>query len=151
MIRPPPISTRTDTLLPYPTLFRSSEYQPAHDRCPDKGGIFEWNQHLRLRPGISPGQKHERTESEQRGSADGQEKICGRNDGKEVCGEATKPSSSRSAITLRRSEEHTSELQSLMRTSYAVFCLKKKKMTTVESIAKQRRNRETMRSHKNTI
>src|SRR3546814_3782932 len=89
---------------------RFSEYQPAHDRCPDKGGIFEWNQHLRLRPGISPGQKHERTESEQRGSADGQEKICGRNDGK-------------------RSEEHTSELQSLMRSSYAVFCLKTQKQT----------------------
>src|SRR3546814_16138769 len=66
---------------------RFSEYQPAHDRCPDKGGIFEWNQHLRLRPGISPGQKHERTESEQRGSADGQEKICGRNDGKEGRGD----------------------------------------------------------------
>src|SRR3546814_10672739 len=59
---------------------RFSEYQPAHDRCPDKGGIFEWNQHLRLRPGIRP-----------------------------------------------RSEEHTSELQSLMHISYAVLCLKKKK------------------------
>src|SRR3546814_11942996 len=105
MIRRPPRSTRTDTLFPYTTLFRSlsvecskhscfhgrhmrsfspcadkatgddqrcackgrrrqrfSEYPPAHDRCPDKGGIFEWNQQLRLRTGISTGQKHERTE-----------------------------------------------------------------------------------------
>src|SRR3546814_6371516 len=40
------------------------------------------------------------------------------------------PSLSRAAATLGRSEEHTSELQSLMRTSYAVFCLKKKKTDT---------------------
>src|SRR3546814_1219313 len=77
MIRRPPRSTRTDTLFPYTTLFRSHE--------PRDG------QHLRGRPRRSrphPRPRHHRY----------------------------------------RSEEHTSELQSLMRISYAVFCLKKKKI-----------------------
>src|SRR3546814_10528888 len=78
MIRRPPRSTRTDTLFPYTTLFRSPGYKPNHDRAvftmmPEKG-------------------THKMTE-------------------------------------VSRSEEHTSELQSLMRISYAVFCLKKKKKT----------------------
>src|SRR3546814_9206648 len=88
MIRRPPRSTRTDTLFPYTTLFRSvgevpRKAPPAHepqvtppdDRLPDR----------RL--------------------PDHRSKDHG----------------------ARRSEEHTSELQSLMRISYAVFCLKKKK------------------------
>src|SRR3546814_2531231 len=44
----------------------------------------------------------------------------------------------------RRSEEHTSELQSLMRISYAVFCLKKKKHTSNNSLTQQRANKEQM-------
>src|SRR3546814_2036559 len=72
MIRRPPRSTRTDTLFPYTTLFRSGRGQ-LHPQDP-RG---------------DPRQAH-------RGGAD------------------------------QRSEEHTSELQSLMRISYAVFCLKKK-------------------------
>src|SRR3546814_1409184 len=80
MIRRPPRSTRTDTLFPYTTLFRS----PGH----------------RLVAGAD-----RRVE----GGASGGARPC---DGRGA---------------RRRSEEHTSELQSLMRISYAVFCLKKKK------------------------
>src|SRR3546814_5809337 len=77
MIRRPPRSTRTDTLFPYTTLFRSTAVSPKATA-----------------PGSSWGSR--------------------------------KPTSPR---CLGRSEEHTSELQSLMRISYAVFCLKKKNYT----------------------
>src|SRR3546814_4456266 len=91
MIRRPPGSTRTDTLFPYTTLFRSRReglVRPAgafvdHGRGADP---FGRNHHLR-----------------RDGRVDDQ----------------------------TRSEEHTSELQSLMRISYAVFCLKKKMNTAV--------------------
>src|SRR3546814_8247840 len=90
MIRRPPISTRTDTLFPYTTLFRS----PDQGRRPRPAiGLY------RARPDPSPARVR---------AADGQ--LC------HVPHEAG-----------HRSEEHTSELQSLMRISYAVFCLKKKK------------------------
>src|SRR3546814_11767517 len=94
MIRRPPRSTRTDTLFPYPTLFRSVSQRPPQRMlvaapeksphaapsacCPRRGRFLPWG-----------------------GPA--------------------------------RSEEHTSELQSLMRISYAVFCLKKKKKQTRHS------------------
>src|SRR3546814_19887414 len=83
MIRRPPRSTRTDTLFPYTTLFRSG---------------------LRR--------------------ADGQlqQRATGDADGRAGAGRAHRPGPAPD----RRSEEHTSELQSLMRISYAVFCLKKK-------------------------
>src|SRR3546814_8799318 len=77
MIRRPPRSTRTDTLFPYTTLFRSRIQQ--HDRSSGVSGMT----------GFKP--RHRRISGVQ-----------------------------------GRSEEHTSELQSLMRISYAVFCLKKK-------------------------
>src|SRR3546814_1318602 len=93
MIRRPPRSTRTDTLFPYTTLFRSSA-----PRAPG-GWLTRYSR------------RHER----QRLSATS---ASGRASG---CQQGT-PWRSR-----RRSEEHTSELQSLMRISYAVFCLKKKK------------------------
>src|SRR3546814_3830661 len=98
MIRRPPRSTRTDTLFPYTTLFRSEIIHPGQiGRDEDirpraaldllrqrrTGGIGGDNLTLRL---LLPG-------------------------------------------GVRRSEEHTSELQSLMRISYAVFCLKKKNKT----------------------
>src|SRR3546814_9303321 len=81
MIRRPPRSTRTDTLLPYTTLFRSPRlpWSWAANRRPSSARAIRWQR-----------QRH-----------------------------ASPPASS-------RSEEHTSELQSLMRISYAVFCLKKK-------------------------
>src|SRR3546814_14025979 len=86
MIRRPPRSTRTDTLFPYTTLFRSMFVD-----------IFAGIVELVLDVGqIAAGHAH------QVGIA-----LCA--DGED------------------RSEEHTSELQSLMRISYAVFCLKKKK------------------------
>src|SRR3546814_5296083 len=86
MIRRPPRSTRTDTLFPYTTLFRSAQALRAdlesHGRLPDG--------QRRTRPG-------------------------------------------RVRRWPSRSEEHTSELQSLMRISYAVFCLKKKKKTITDT------------------
>src|SRR3546814_12182257 len=94
MIRRPPISTRTDTLFPYTTLFRSVggavRLHPAGAMVADhRVGDTDAGDHLR-------GALHRLFDLH--GSA-------------------------------RRSEEHTSELQSLMRISYAVFCLKKKKKT----------------------
>src|SRR3546814_2634260 len=109
MIRRPPRSTRTDTLFPYTTLFRSAAGMagkaggrgggPAASEVPDR-----WADPGRQTP--SPG----------RGGR-------GRQD-LPVHGHGA-PS---------RSEEHTSELQSLMRISYAVFCLKKKKNKTTYNI-----------------
>src|SRR3546814_6488425 len=105
MIRRPPRSTRTDTLFPYTTLFRSvhakarrrgdKRYSRRARRVRREKGRRSRQSHL-LRASASP--------REQR--------------------------SLRSLRSLRefcsRSEEHTSELQSLMRISYAVFCLNKK-------------------------
>src|SRR3546814_5257899 len=97
MIRRPPISTRTETLFPYTTLFRSRQ-QKRDDDAGD--GETDENRHdlqrlhrpaLRTVPGASA--------------------------------RALPPAGRRRGL---RSEEHTSELQSLMRISYAVFCLKKK-------------------------
>src|SRR3546814_4272102 len=92
MIRRPPRSTRTDTLFPYTTLFRSSSKASA----------------IALMSALS-------------------KKLFG---GRWISTVATMPS------WVTRSEEHTSELQSLMRISYAVFCLKKKNKTTLIKKAK---------------
>src|SRR3546814_1144045 len=84
MIRRPPRSTRTDTLFPYTTLFRSVDYTGS--------GTVVVSSWVYIPPALRTG-----------------------------------------TYTLNvdgRSEEHTSELQSLMRISYAVFCLKKKKIYT---------------------
>src|SRR3546814_7263505 len=92
MIRRPPRSTRTDTLFPYTTLFRSQRLQvdrPVLQRHHQPHGVallVAQEQVLHVAAGQRPAQR----------------------------------------LGLR-SEEHTSELQSLMRISYAVFCLKKKK------------------------
>src|SRR3546814_9523116 len=93
MIRRPPRSTRTDTLLPYTTLVRSAA------------------------GGGGAGYRRRETCSARR--------SCARTAPRRRRGRFH--SWSRSAFTTPRSEEHTSELQSLMRISYAVFCLKKKK------------------------
>src|SRR3546814_2970521 len=95
MIRRPPRSTRTDTLFPYTTLFRSQRSCARRDgpqaeapaTLADKG---------------RPTKERRRVDRTRR------------------------PSMRHAIVTAGRSEEHTSELQSLMRISYAVFCLKKK-------------------------
>src|SRR3546814_6320745 len=96
MIRRPPRSTRTDTLFPYTTLFRSGRSCSRNsfvvdgfpDGCGGSGGV--------------QGDRRRRRRFRHRPPR----------------------------IPSARSEEHTSELQSLMRISYAVFCLKKKKKKT---------------------
>src|SRR3546814_7088579 len=97
MIRRPPRSTRTDTLFPYTTLFRSGVDAEqvvrgqGHHFAPRAVAARSWRQIA----------CHQRKSLAVTGSE-------------------------------RRSEEHTSELQSLMRISYAVFCLKKKKNKTTQ-------------------
>src|SRR3546814_7641482 len=109
MIRRPPRSTRTDTLFPYTTLFRS---------------VLAWS-------GPSSLMRYSGTPSECR-------EVCSCSDVFQ-----SRPAPSDSEVSMRsstsrctnaeaRSEEHTSELQSLMRISYAVFCLKKKKKSYKE-------------------
>src|SRR3546814_8374982 len=104
MIRRPPRSTRTDTLFPYTTLCRSG-LVPVALRQAGTGWDGRRLHQLRLRARRLRG-LHRRT-------------AGGRPDRLPRVGEEN--------ALLRRSEEHTSELQSLMRISYAVFCLKKKK------------------------
>src|SRR3546814_4034598 len=104
MIRRPPRSTRTDTLFPYTTLFRSlkilveaataSLYPASYTPVPYIGRRANAERHAHRPP-------------------------AWRN---------PRPATAR---RWPRSEEHTSELQSLMRISYAVFCLKKKKLNIV--------------------
>src|SRR3546814_1920296 len=95
MIRRPPRSTRTDTLFPYTTLFRSIV----------AAGLQAFAQGLQVAP-VRLGRPAD------------------------------------------RSEEHTSELQSLMRISYAVFCLKKKKQTRGTTKAEITNIRQTMKHHR---
>src|SRR3546814_8728206 len=104
MIRRPPRSTRTDTLFPYTTLFRSGRerHRPSatvsHDRA--SAAILLSDRTILADLGL-------------------------------------------------RSEEHTSELQSLMRISYAVFCLKKKKNTQVQH--HQHIDKRTKNSYKHRV
>src|SRR3546814_14352899 len=106
MIRRPPRSTRTDTLFPYTTLFRSKLPATFRDfRLEWRHGNCNVYQPVKL-SATSP------TKAMLSFSA---------NDRRSDRREQKRPP---------RSEEHTSELQSLMRISYAVFCLKKKKTVT---------------------
>src|SRR3546814_5766612 len=111
MIRRPPRSTRTDTLFPYTTLFRS---------VPHGLPAIVWGHR---RPVLSP-RRQERQEINQRLGGG----VCGsrRYRQQHICGAVVLVLPF--ALLAARSEEHTSELQSLMRISYAVFCLKKKKV-----------------------
>src|SRR3546814_4667666 len=105
MIRRPPSSTRSDTLFPYTTLFRSSF-------CHARGGPPATGR------GHQPRQQGSQTPARLAAAFFSFLKS------RTFCREAP---STTSATERWRSEEHTSELQSLMRISYAVFCLKKKK------------------------
>src|SRR3546814_4505352 len=110
MIRPPPRSTRTDTLFPYTTLFLSPDYRMLRPLLDEFPGIARLaltataDAHTRedilVQLGIPP-------------------------EGMIISG-FDRPN------IRYRSEEHTSELQSLMRISYAVFCLKKKNILKTE-------------------
>src|SRR3546814_2856139 len=115
MRRPPPRSTRTDTLFPYTTLFRSLDVvvdvpvaiqRPHDERQPDdhhpRAGVLGTAQHPR-------------------GLVDPQLSLLLQEHAEAI---------DRDAEADQRSEEHTSELQSLMRISYAVFCLTKKQHDT---------------------
>src|SRR3546814_2217164 len=101
MIRLPPRSTRTDTLFPSTSLFRSGSGGPA-------------------RPAARQAVRAAGRRSGDRADAGALPRALRRSHGEAL---------PRAASEAARSEEHTSELQSLMRNSYAVFCLKKKKKT----------------------
>src|SRR3546814_4468555 len=109
MRRRPPGSTRTDTLFPYTTLFRS---------------------HRRRRAGAAEREQLVGEQVFEALVAGGEEfhgvRLPGASSGSDI---PPNPVGAASAAPAR-SEEHTSELQSLMRISYAVFCLKKKKHTS---------------------
>src|SRR3546814_5147617 len=116
MIRRPPRSTRTDTLFPYTTLFRSCGCLPLAkrallhygaqmmDAAPPRIALFSGNYNY-IRDGANQALNRQ--------------------------------------AEFLRSEEHTSELQSLMRTSYAVFCLKKQK--ALKRIAQNRNHKISTR------
>src|SRR3546814_2365939 len=93
MRRRPPRSTRTDTLFPYTTLFRSDEIHLVGVEALVAAHLKRNQRHARRERQLAPVED----------------------------------------VQAVRSEEHTSELQSLMRISYAVFCLKKKKYRTLKS------------------
>src|SRR3546814_1511171 len=107
MIRRPPRSTRTDTLFPYTTLFRSI------------WSVLGWFLGIGL---LSTGAAW-------------------------IFVSQLNLPLKRLVFAARRSEEHTSELQSLMRISYAVFCLKKKKKCTTEPTT-EHKLQQTNRHHK---
>src|SRR3546814_5399787 len=112
MIRRPPRSTRTDTLFPYTTLFRSVGRGVALEYFARRR---EGAKRLRLPRSCFLFQR------------------CGRS--RLLKNYFCRPESASSRLRVKqlaRSEEHTSELQSLMRISYAVFCLKKKKNNALE-------------------
>src|SRR3546814_5017065 len=117
MIRRPPRSTRTDTLFPYTTLFRSEAFDSA---AHSKSHLFASRVSLRGTTPRRPAQDH------QHGRLDADVSLEMSHD-----------------VSIR-SEEHTSELQSLMRISYAVFRLKKKnkhqKQMTIIKYTKHKAN-----------
>src|SRR3546814_9724993 len=111
MIRRPPRSTRTDTLFPYTTLFRSFRFGQQHRQVGDGAAALlllvadiDLDEQLRLPARLGA---RLRKRLHERRAVDRVDRVEERH-------------------RLLRSEEHTSELQSLMRISYAVFCLKKK-------------------------
>src|SRR3546814_6528346 len=107
----PPSSTRTNTLFPYTTLFRSRWHRPP--RAPRGHSL------VRRPPRLAVPRPPDR-------AAVPASRPCPRPRRRRLL-----PVRRRSFRGGFRSEEHTSELQSLMRISYAVFCLKKKKQTQI--------------------
>src|SRR3546814_3073442 len=115
MIRRPPRSTRTDTLFPYTTLFRSAPARARRDAVARPRTLARrraGSRHIDGDPRSGrAGHRHHRR------WRDAPRKLF-----EPACDGAV------------RSEEHTSELQSLMRRSYAVFCLKKKKRNKINNV-----------------
>src|SRR3546814_8433102 len=109
MIRRPPRSTRTDTLFPYTTLFRSGVASAV--MLPESRKLGSAGRWYAGAARVGAGARLAEN--------------CRDRAGDLTCG-----LKARASMLAPRSEEHTSELQSLMRTSYAVFCLKKKKNNT---------------------
>src|SRR3546814_966944 len=126
MIRRPPISTRTDTLFPYTTLFRSGhvaaqvalDHVVAVDGLADAGDLVigQLVHPARLRNAhlAADTRRHRPADAVDVGQGNLDPLLRRNIDASNTCHFAN------------RSEEHTSELQSLMRISYAVFCFKKK-------------------------
>src|SRR3546814_8835236 len=109
MIRRPPRSTRTDTLFPYTTLFRSTPLGHVSATGQLKKTFLEgWPDKSFLQ-------------------------VCLKGDSPQLLHARQGAARSRGVPCEIRSEEHTSELQSLMRISYAVFCLKKNKYTITQT------------------
>src|SRR3546814_1236245 len=113
MLRRPTRSNRTYSCFPFTTLFRSGDEGLLEPRGRGRQGFRRW-------PGADGrcGSARRRRLSEDRGPAEGHD-LGGRLQGV--------PKPDRGRALSPRSEEHTSELQSLMRIAYADFCLKKKK------------------------
>src|SRR3546814_3900426 len=115
MIRRPPRSTRTDTLFPYTTLFRSVSNGPGQCKIialPRAVAIHGRHQQFARPQSGQPRRMRQRIDSGCAPTAMGKDFPM---------------------TSTNRSEEHTSELQSLMRISYAVFCLKKKTTTITKT------------------
>src|SRR3546814_5535307 len=110
MPRPPPISTRSYTLCPYTTLFRSQFPQHRQFACAEAA-----------RPVGRPGHEVDHAVGERQRHRH----VVGRPELPQI-GQHREVHGLLGDVETPRSEEHTSELQSLMRISYAVFCLKKK-------------------------
>src|SRR3546814_2896214 len=113
MIRRPPRSTRTDTLFPSTTLFRSVHHGALHRRA---AGLLD----------------HQQLPVDRAAAVDVPQVPAAQGGPGEVTDAAPDDDHAERARKLR-SEEHTSELQSLMRISYAVFCLKKKNKKQTKS------------------
>src|SRR3546814_3504836 len=128
MIRRPPRSTRTDTLFPYTTLFRSEVFCRINTSCP-----FGWSRCAppsQFTRTFSPGEVLVSDERRPHSAVRIPDGFSGRSYPVPVrrnC-DIVAHVSNNIPLGFARSEEHTSELQSLMRTSYAVFCLNKKKI-----------------------
>src|SRR3546814_8842980 len=111
MIRRPPRSTRTDTLFPSTTLFRSHLHRVGreHSSTETRGLLSQAGHEVRTLNAFRPA---------------GEVLDLSR---RHQCSTCSDRAFDEQGLQVRRSEEHTSELQSLMRISYAVFCLKKTK------------------------
>src|SRR3546814_8893447 len=147
MVSPPLCPTRTDTLFPYTKLCRSTAGQDRRKSERGDRSVFVARLHLRVYcvaqssqifEGLGRKPVPKAPGSSVRQAMPGRGVMQGLNNRGAVL--AQDRSRARSALCARdqggdgRSEEHTSELQSLMRNSYAVFCLKKKKNDNITQL-----------------